>query len=44
MHISTRDDRNFSAGWALAHALEHTAPHLGHAQVTRQLWERKEES
>jgi hypothetical protein len=42
--ISTRDDRNFTAGWALAHALEHTALHLGHAQVTRQLWERKEES
>ena len=36
---SPRDDRKFTAGWALAHALEHTALHLGHAQVTRQLWE-----
>jgi uncharacterized damage-inducible protein DinB len=38
---SPRDDRKFTAGWALAHALEHTALHLGHAQVTRQLWERQ---
>ena len=44
MRTSTRDDRNFTADWALAHALEHTALHLGHAQVTRQLWERKEKS
>jgi len=36
---SPRDDRKFTTGWALAHALEHTALHLGHAQVTRQLWE-----
>lgn len=26
-------------GWALLHALEHTGIHLGHAQITRQLWE-----
>ena len=36
--ISPRDNREFTAGWALAHALEHTALHLGHAQLTRQLW------
>jgi hypothetical protein len=28
-------------GWALMHALEHTALHLGHAQITRQLWQQK---
>ena len=39
VHISSRDNRKYTAGWALAHALEHTALHLGHAQVTRQLWE-----
>ena len=36
--VSPRDNREFTAGWALAHALEHTALHLGHAQMTRQLW------
>jgi hypothetical protein len=27
----------------LAHALEHTALHLGHMQITRQLWEQRGE-
>ncbi len=31
--------RTFSSGWALLHALEHTATHLGHIQLTRQMWE-----
>ena len=34
-----RDNRPATAGWALLHALEHTAIHLGHIQITRQLWE-----
>jgi len=25
--------------WALAHALEHTALHLGHIQIGRELWQ-----
>ncbi|HBY07419.1 MAG TPA: hypothetical protein DEH22_06405 [Chloroflexi bacterium] len=33
-----RNGRAVSAGWALLHALEHTAIHLGHIQITRQLW------
>lgn len=28
-----------TVAWALLHSLEHTAQHLGHAQVTRQFWE-----
>jgi hypothetical protein len=28
-------------GWALLHALEHTAIHLGHIQITQQLWDQK---
>ena len=36
--ISPRDGRRFTVGWSLAHALEHTAIHVGHAQITRQLW------
>jgi hypothetical protein len=38
---SSRDGRVFTVGWALMHALEHTALHLGHIQVTRQLWDEK---
>ena len=40
--VSPRDGREFSVAWCLAHALEHTALHLGHAQITRQLWEQRE--
>lgn len=29
----------FTGGFALAHALEHTALHLGHLEVMRELWE-----
>jgi len=39
--ISPRDGRKFTVAWALLHALEHTALHLGHIQVTRQLWEQQ---
>jgi hypothetical protein len=35
---SPRDGRKFTVGWALMHALEHTAIHLGHIQITRQMW------
>ena len=37
--ISPRNNRQVSVGWALAHVLKHTALHLGHAQITRQLWD-----
>jgi hypothetical protein len=30
-----------SVAWILLHALEHTALHLGHIQITRQLWDQK---
>ena len=36
---SPRNDRDVSVTWALEHALKHTAVHLGHIQITRQLWE-----
>jgi uncharacterized damage-inducible protein DinB len=38
---SLRDGHVFTVGWALLHALEHTAIHLGHIQITRQLWDQK---
>jgi uncharacterized damage-inducible protein DinB len=28
-----------SVAWVLGHALKHTATHVGHVQLTRQLWE-----
>jgi uncharacterized damage-inducible protein DinB len=34
-------NREFRAGWSLMHALEHTAVHTGHMQLTRQLWEQR---
>jgi uncharacterized damage-inducible protein DinB len=36
---SPRDGRTFTVGWALLHALEHTAMHVGHIQMTRQILE-----
>lgn len=35
------DRDSATVGWALLHALEHTALHLGHAQMTRQLWQQR---
>lgn len=34
-------DQQTTVAWALLHALEHTAIHVGHAQITRQLWEQR---
>jgi hypothetical protein len=36
------DGREVTAGWALLHTLEHTALHLGHIQLTRQLWHQRQ--
>jgi len=33
--------RTFRVGWSLLHALEHAGLHLGHAQMTRQLWDQR---
>jgi uncharacterized damage-inducible protein DinB len=35
------DQREVTVAWALLHALEHTAIHLGHAQIMRQWWDAK---
>lgn len=39
MRISARNGREETVGWALCHALKHTALHLGHMQLTRQIWQ-----
>lgn len=37
--LSTRDGKSYTVSWGLLHALEHTAIHLGHIQIIRQLWD-----
>jgi uncharacterized damage-inducible protein DinB len=44
IRTSPRDNKTFLVGWCLAHALEHTALHLGQLQLTRQLWEQQKKS
>jgi hypothetical protein len=34
-----RDGSTVTAGWVLIHALDHAAQHVGHMQLTRQLWD-----
>jgi len=38
MRFSPQNNREFSVSWCLLHALEHTAVHVGHLQIMRQLW------
>ncbi len=39
MRYSAQNDMNVTTGWAILHALEHTGQHVGHIQLTVQLWE-----
>jgi hypothetical protein len=39
--VPNRGGDHVSSAWALLHALKHSGLHLGHAQITRQLWERR---
>jgi hypothetical protein len=41
VHTAGMFDEQRTVGWALLHALEHTALHAGHIQLTRQLWEQR---
>ena len=41
--LSPRHGEEYSVSWALLHALEHTALHVGHIQLTRQLWEQQKQ-
>jgi uncharacterized damage-inducible protein DinB len=40
--VRPSDGSEFTVAWALMHALEHATSHLGQIQITRQLWEQKE--
>ncbi len=39
LRTSPRDGQQVTVAWALDHTLKHTAIHLGHIQLTRQLWD-----
>ena len=41
LRVSPVHKREQTVAWALYHALEHTAQHVGHAQMTRQLWNQR---
>ena len=43
MHV-TASGREYTAGWALLHALDHATLHLGQIQITRQLWEESKDN
>lgn len=38
-HYSTIHKEYFSGAFALVHAVEHTALHVGHMELTKELWE-----
>jgi uncharacterized damage-inducible protein DinB len=42
VRVSPRDGQESTVTWCLAHALEHTAIHLGHIQIIRQLWDQRQ--
>lgn len=44
LHSAQDADRGWKAAEILLHALSHTALHVGHLQVQRQLWEAETES
>lgn len=40
--VTLPDGVQWSVGWCLLHGLEHTALHVGHAQLMVQLWQREQ--
>jgi len=41
VRIMPRREIEVTVGWAMLHVFDHTTLHLGHAQMTRQLWEQR---
>ena len=37
-YISPMHSREFKVGWSIMHAIEHCASHVGHMQITKQMW------
>jgi len=44
VRISPRNGLEVTVGWAMCHAATHTALHVGHIEITRQLWEQQQSS
>ncbi len=42
--VAPKDGRKFTVAWALNHALEHAALHVGHLQMTKQMWDLKKQA
>ena len=41
VRLSSRDGSQYTVVWALLHALEHSAIHLGHIQMVSQMWKQR---
>jgi hypothetical protein len=41
---SPRDGKEHALAWILHYALQHIAQHVGHAHITRQLWDELQRS
>ena len=39
--VRLHNEKEYRAAWSLLHALEHTAVHVGHIQMIRQLWDQR---
>jgi hypothetical protein len=42
--FSPQHDRNYTVAWCMFRALDHLGEHMGHAQLTRLLWEQQARS
>jgi uncharacterized damage-inducible protein DinB len=41
LRVALSSGKQVTSAWAILHALEHTALHAGHLEITRQLWEQR---
>ena len=42
VRVSPRDGRTVTVAWALLHAMEHTAVHVGHIEILVQQWKQRQ--
>jgi uncharacterized damage-inducible protein DinB len=41
LRVSPRDGREYTVGWCMENVLKHAGLHLGHMEITRQLWDQR---
>ena len=39
--VAPKDGRSVTVGWALLHAIQHTAVHIGHIEILTQQWKQR---